>query len=112
MSRFGTTLGRLLIEEQAKHPDLDPGIGPLLLQMAYASKIIGREVGRAALVGKLGLMGEKNATGDSQKKLDVYSSDIVEQAYSNNGLVYAIVSEEVESILSLPGGASSDYVIC
>ena len=112
MSRFGTTLGRFLIEEQAKHPDLDPGIGPLLLQMAYASKIIGREVGRAALVGKLGLMGEKNATGDSQKKLDVYSSDIVEQAYSNNGLVYAMVSEEVEPILSLPGGEASNYVIC
>ncbi|HZL56904.1 MAG TPA: hypothetical protein VFC21_07475, partial [Bryobacteraceae bacterium] len=62
MSRFGTTLGRFLQEEQVKHPDLDPGIAPLLTQMAYASKIIGREVGRAALVGKLGLMGERNAT--------------------------------------------------
>ena len=64
-----------LIEEEAAHPDLDPGIAPLLTQMAYASKIIGREVGRAALVGKLGLMGEKNATGDSQKKLDVFGSE-------------------------------------
>jgi fructose-1,6-bisphosphatase I len=112
MSRFGTTLGRFLQEEQVRHPDLDPGIAPLLMQMAYASKIIGREVGRAALVGKLGLMGEKNATGDSQKKLDVYSSDVVLEAFSDTGLVYAMVSEEVEELLEVPGGADSKYVLC
>ncbi|MGD1073193.1 MAG: class 1 fructose-bisphosphatase [Bryobacteraceae bacterium] len=112
MSRFGTTLGRFLLEEQAKHPDLDPGIGPLLTQMAYASKIIGREVGRAALVGKLGLMGERNATGDSQKKLDVFGSETVLDAFTSNGLVYAMVSEEIDELLTLPGGESSDYVLC
>src|SRR5271165_5039121 len=112
MSRFGTTLGRFLLEEQAKHPDLDPGIGPLLTQMAYASKIIGREVGRAALVGKLGLMGERNATGDSQKKLDVFGSETVLDAFSSNGLAYAIVSEEIDELMTLPGGESSDYVVC
>ena len=112
MSRFGTTLGRFLLEEQAKHPDLDPGIGPLLTQMAYASKIIGREVGRAALVGKLGLMGERNATGDSQKKLDVFGSETVLDAFSNNGLVYAMVSEEIDELTTLPGGENSDYVVC
>ncbi|HWE48672.1 MAG TPA: class 1 fructose-bisphosphatase [Bryobacteraceae bacterium] len=112
MSRFGTTLGRFLQEEQLKHPDLDPGIGPLLTQMAYASKIIGREVGRAALVGKLGLMGEKNATGDSQKKLDVFGSETVLDAFSSTGLVYAMVSEEVEDLLAIEGGENSDYVVC
>jgi fructose-1,6-bisphosphatase I len=112
MSRFGTTLGRFLQEEQVKHPDLDPGVGPLLTQMAYASKIIGREVGRAALVGKLGLMGEKNATGDSQKKLDVYSSDVVLEAFTDTGLVYAMVSEEVEQLLEVGGGEDSNYVLC
>src|SRR5580704_5894950 len=111
MSRFGTTLGRFLQEEQAKYPDLDPGIGPLLTQMAYASKIIGREVGRAALVGKLGLMGEKNATGDSQKKLDVFGSETVLDAFSG-GLIYAMVSEEIEDLVAMPGGEDSQYVLC
>src|SRR5580704_8980886 len=104
MSRFGTTLGRFLQEEQVKYPDLDPGLAPLLMQTAYASKIIGREVGRAALVGKLGLMGERNATGDSQKKLDVFASETVLDAFSSNGLLYAMVSEEIEDIVALPGG--------
>jgi fructose-1,6-bisphosphatase I len=112
MSRFGTTLGRFLIEEQAAHPDMDPGIAPLLTQMAYASKIIGREVGRAALVGKLGLMGEKNATGDSQKKLDVFGSETVLEAFSSTGLVYAMVSEEIEELTELPGGEDSQYILC
>lgn len=112
MSRFGTTLGRFLQDEQVRHPDLDPGIGPLLMQMAYASKIIAREVGRAALVGKLGLMGEKNATGDSQKKLDVFSSETVLDAFSNTGLIYAMVSEEIEALTLLEGGEDSQYVLC
>jgi fructose-1,6-bisphosphatase I len=80
--------------------------------MAYASKIIGREVGRAALVGKLGLMGERNATGDSQKKLDVFGSETVLDAFSSNGLVYAMVSEEIDELMTLTGGESSDYVVC
>ena len=112
MSRFGTTLGRFLLEEQAKYPDLDPGIGPLLTEMAYASKIIGREVGRAALVGKLGLMGEKNATGDSQKKLDVFGSEAVLDALTASGLVYAMVSEEIDELVAIPGGENAQYVVC
>src|ERR1700683_3450412 len=98
MSRIGTTLGRFLLDEQQKYPDTDPGLAPLLMQTAYASKIIGREVGRAALVGKLGLMGERNATGDSQKKLDVFASETVLDAFASTGLVYAMVSEEVEEL--------------
>ncbi len=112
MSGFGTTLGRFLQEEQLKYPDLDPGIGPLLMQMAFASKIIGREVGRAALVGKLGLMGERNATGDSQKKLDVFGSETVLDAFSSNGLVHAMVSEELEQLAAMPGGENSQYILC
>lgn len=112
MSRIGTTLNRFLAEEQAKYPETDGGLGLLLTQMAYASKIIAREVGRAALVGKLGLMGDRNATGDSQKKLDVFANDIVVDAFTSNGLLYAIVSEEMENLVELPGGENSQYVMC
>ncbi|HKD07182.1 MAG TPA: class 1 fructose-bisphosphatase [Bryobacteraceae bacterium] len=112
MSRFGTTLARFVLDEQTRHPDLDPGIGPLLTQMAYASKIIAREVGRAALVGKLGLVGERNATGDSQKKLDVFGSETVLDAFSSTGLAHAMVSEEIEDLTPLPGGEHSDYIVC
>src|SRR5205807_1544572 len=90
----------------------DAGLGAVLTQMAYASKIISREVGRAALVGKLGLMGDRNATGDSQKKLDVFANETVVDAFSSNGLIYAMVSEEMEDLVALPGGETSKYVMC
>jgi len=112
MSRIGITLGRFLLDEQQKNPGVDPGLTPLLTQMAYASKIISREVGRAALVGKLGLMGERNATGDSQKKLDVFSNEMVLEAFNATGLVYAMVSEEMEQLTVFPGGENSNYVLC
>ena len=112
MGRIGITLNRFLVEEQARHPDADPGLGPILTQLAYASKIIAREVGRAALVGKLGLMGDRNATGDSQKKLDVFANEVVVDAFTSNGLLYAMVSEEMENLVELPGGENSQYVMC
>lgn len=112
MSRFGTTLARFLEDERARHPGLDPGIGPLLAQMAYASKIIAREVSRAALVGRLGLVGERNATGDSQKKLDVFGSETVLDAFSATGLVHMMISEEIEDLTLLEGGENSDYIMC
>ena len=98
MSRFGTTLGRFLQEEQIKHPDLDPGIGPLLTQMAYASKIIGREVGRAALVGKLGLMGELMPRAIRRRSWTYSAARPCSTRFSSTGLVYAMVSEEIEDL--------------
>lgn len=49
-------------------------------------------------MGKLGLVGEKNATGDSQKKLDVFANDTVVEAFAQTGLVAGIVSEELDEV--------------
>src|SRR5207249_11962345 len=59
-------------------------------------KILSHETRRAALAGVLGLAGETNASGDAQKKLDVFSNETVVQAFVGTGLVAAIVSEELE----------------
>jgi fructose-1,6-bisphosphatase len=64
--------------------------------VGYTAKIIPREISRAALVDQLGLIGEKNATGDAQKKLDVLINQTVIEAFSNTGLVAALVSEELD----------------
>jgi len=112
MSQIRNHAESLLVEEQAKYPDMDPGLGPLLTQMAYASKIIAREVGRAALVGKLGLMGDKNATGHSQKSLDVYANEVVVGARSAR-TVFCMPGFRLEW---KPGGncrgENSKYVMC
>jgi len=93
MSTKATTLNTYLWQQQrrAKHPI---EISMLLTQMGFVAKVLSREISRAALVGKLGLVGEKNATGDAQKKLDVYSNEVVLDAFSETGLVAAIASED------------------
>jgi fructose-1,6-bisphosphatase I len=84
----------------------------LLTQIGYTAKIMTREISRAALVGQLGLVGEKNATGDAQKKLDVFSNQTVIEAFSNTGLVAALVSEELDEAQYLDCRNSTPYVLC
>ncbi len=84
----------------------------LILQMSYASKVLAREIRRAALVGKLGLVGEKNPIGDAQKKLDVYSNEVVLDAFAETGLVAAVVSEELEELRTFTCSDDSAYILC
>ncbi len=65
------SLSRYIDHEEKRRSLPAPGLSTLILQMSYASKALAREIRRAALVGKLGLVGEKNPTGDAQTKLDV-----------------------------------------
>lgn len=54
--------------------------------MAFAAKMLSREIGRAALVGKLGLIGERNPTGDgrvstgAKRILDIQAKSIHQRA--------------------------------
>ncbi len=84
----------------------------MLVQIGFAAKIIAREVGRAALVGKLGLVGEKNATGDAQKKLDVFANETVIDAFAETGLVAGIVSEELDQVREGTSGTAAKYLLC
>ncbi len=106
------TLNRHVIEEEHKHHPTTGELSRLLIQMGYAGKVLSREIGRAALVGKLGLIGEKNATGDAQKKLDVYANDTVVEAFAETGMVAAIVSEEEEKLRVMSSGAQAKYLLC
>lgn len=40
--------------------------------MGFSAKVLVLEISRAALGGDLGLVGEKNVSGDALKKLGVY----------------------------------------
>jgi fructose-1,6-bisphosphatase I len=101
------------LAEQGRHIG-DPAreLPTLILEMGYAAKLLAREIRRAALVGKLGLVGEKNPTGDTQKKLDVYSNEVVVEAFTNSGLVAAIVSEEMEELRTISCSDEAEYLLC
>ena len=106
------TLGRHVLEDEKLHPEATGEFSALLIQMGYAAKLLSREISRAALIGKLGLVGEKNPTGDAQKKLDVYSNEVVIDAFVGTGLVAAIVSEEMEKVKTIEGAEDAKYILC
>jgi len=111
MTTKGMTLSRHLLDEE-QHRGLNPDLSTLLLEVGFAAKILAREFTRAALVGKLGLIGERNATGDSQKKLDVFANEAIVTLIAETGLVSAIVSEEMDEVKEITSSSSAKYVLC
>ncbi len=108
----GVTLTRYLLSEQAEHPQTEPEFWTLIAQMAYVAKVIARETRRAALVGRLGLVGERNPTGDTQKKLDLFANEATLSAFHRSGLVAAIVSEEMDEPKDTLSGSAARYILC
>ena len=84
----------------------------LLDQVAETGIALSREIARAAFSGELGLAGDRNATGDAQKKLDLVSNEMVVEALAECRLVAAIISEEMDEPMALPAGAGAPYVVC
>jgi len=89
-----------------------PELAGLVTHMAFATKVIAREIRRAALVGRLGLVGERNPTGDAQKKLDVYANQVVLDAFLDSELVAGVVSEELEELRVMACDHRSAYILC
>ncbi len=112
MTKIGVTLGQHILEAGQRYPEIAGRLSMLLSQIAFAAKILSREISRAALVGKLGLVGERNPTGDAQKKLDIFSNETVIEAFANTGLVAAIISEELEEPKCIECSTNAEYVLC
>lgn len=106
------TLNLHLWRQQQTSDRLTPQLVTVLQQIAFAAKLLGREISRAALAGQLGAVGGQNATGDAQKKLDVYSNQLFIDAFSHTGLVAAVVSEELEEAQHIDCGNTAEYILC
>ncbi|MBE7446469.1 MAG: fructose-1,6-bisphosphatase [Planctomycetia bacterium] len=112
MEKIGYTLNQHIGDGRRRFPEFTDKLSTLLVQMAFSAKILAREFGRSALVGKLGLTGGKNPTGDTQKILDVFSNEIIIEAFAKTGLVAAIVSEELDEVKFLTCQTDARYILC
>ncbi len=108
----GMTLSRHILQQETEHPEMRGELSLLLAQMGFVAKILAREMRRAALVGKLGLVGDRNATGDAQKRLDVFANETVVEAFSETGLMAAIASEELDQVKHISCGDDARYILC
>ncbi|AEA33321.1 class 1 fructose-bisphosphatase [Hippea maritima] len=93
------SLSRFILQQQRKYPEAAGDFTLILEQIAFAAKIISREVNKAGLVNILGSVESKNVHGETQQKLDVYSNEQMVKALDPTGKVCAMASEEIEEML-------------
>jgi fructose-1,6-bisphosphatase I len=106
-------LAHHLRQERALHPPLTDDLAALLVELALAGKIIGREVERAALTGRLGYTGETNVQDEPVKQLDRWANGAMVDVLRRSGQVCLMVSEELEKPLHVEEACGrSRYLVC
>lgn len=102
MDKGLTNLSRFLLEEQRKFPSATGDFTLILEQIAFAAKIIGREVNKAGIVNILGKTDGINFHGEEQQKLDVFANQKMIQSLDHTGQICGMASEEVDEIIQIP----------
>ena len=96
------TLTQFIIEEQRRVPGATGDFSLLLNDLLTACKKISCAVNRGGLIGVLGSADTENVQGETQKKLDVISNDVMVQALEWTGHLAAMASEEMDDPLPIP----------
>jgi fructose-1,6-bisphosphatase I len=98
----GTTLTQFIIEEQRRIPDATGDFTSLLNDVVTACKKIACAVNRGGLIGILGSAESENVQGETQKKLDIISNDVMVNSLEWTGHLAGMASEEMDDPLPIP----------
>ncbi len=96
------TIERHILDQEQQNPEATGQFSRLLYQMAYAAKVINREVRRAGLIDIIGATGDTNIQGEVVQKLDVIAQQTIVDAFDHIGVLCAMTSEEVDDVISIP----------
>ncbi|RMD94499.1 MAG: class 1 fructose-bisphosphatase [Calditrichaeota bacterium] len=96
------TIERHIIEQQKDFPEATGEFSALLYDIAFAAKVICREVNKAGLVDILGFTGKENVQGEQVQKLDEFANDVIFKALDHTGRLCCMASEEVEDVIPIP----------
>ncbi|NOX44100.1 MAG: class 1 fructose-bisphosphatase [Gammaproteobacteria bacterium] len=99
---IGTTVTQFIIEEQRKLSNASGDFTSLLNDIVTACKVISNTVDQGALIGVLGSAGSENVQGETQKKLDLITNDVVIKSNEWAGHLAAMASEEMDDIYPIP----------
>ena len=99
-------LSEYLSQQLAENPSLQRDLGKLVLDLAKAVKEIALLTSQGALAGVLGSLESQNVQGETQKKLDVLSDEILIQTLRSGNLVAGIASEENDEPITNSKGGS------
>ena len=95
------SLTQFLLEEQ-RGGHINADLRLLIEVVARACKRISIATAKGALGGVLGSAGTENVQGETQKKLDVLSNEILLEANAWGGHLAALASEEMEDPHPIP----------
>jgi fructose-1,6-bisphosphatase len=98
--RLSDHLSQQLAADQSIHRDL----GRLIHDIATAVKEIALLTSQGALAGVLGNLSSQNVQGETQKKLDVLSDEILIETFRSGKLVAGIASEENDAPITNKSG--------
>jgi fructose-1,6-bisphosphatase I len=101
---IGINLTRHISEKQKEHPEATGELTGILNQIAFAARIVSREVNKAGLVEILGLTGERNIQGEEVQKLDDFANDVFTSILGSSGHFCVMASEEDPDIIPSPEG--------
>lgn len=109
-----TTLQEFIMERQADFLFASGELSRLLNDIAFASKVVSRDVRKAGLVDHiLGAQGETNIQGEEQQKLDVVADEQFINVFKNGDEVCGIASEENDDFIAFEDekGKKGKYIV-
>ena len=98
----GTTLTQFIIEEQRRTAGATGDFTSLLNDVVIACKAISNVVNKGALLGVMGSLDSENVQGETQKKLDVITNDIMIRSNEWAGHLAGMASEEMDEVYAIP----------
>jgi fructose-1,6-bisphosphatase I len=96
------TIERHIIEQERHYPGATGAFSNILYDIAFAAKMIAREVNMAGLVDILGGTDERNVHGEQVQKLDTWANDVIFKALDHSGHLACMASEESEDVIEIP----------
>lgn len=89
---------------------VNDSLSQLILTLADTSKAISHAVRHGALAGVLGGTEQENIQGETQKKLDIITNDMLKDALKADGTVRGLASEEEDHVVEV--SANGQYLVC
>ena len=102
--KIGINLTRHIYQKQMEHPEATGELTGILNQIAFAAKIVSREVNKAGLVEILGLTGMENVQGEEVQKMDDFANEVFLNILGKSGHFCAMATEEEAEAITVPEG--------
>jgi fructose-1,6-bisphosphatase I len=96
------TIDRHIIDQQGRFPEATGSFSGIMYDLAFAAKMIAREVTKAGLVDILGGTDERNIHGEEVQKLDAWAHEVIFKAFDHSGHLACMASEEADDMIAIP----------